>query len=314
MASFTLPDGTTLHLEYGGDPVAGVTVLLTHAYALDHRCWQAVCEVLPTAVERPIRLINCDLRGHGSSDRATEHTATIEQLADDLAEVITHAAPGSTTVIVGHGMGGLASLALTHRHPELFVTGQAEEVPRVAGLVLLSTGAGAVAAEARATTGMAVDSSRSSPSLLGKVLEDLETVLGSRLVDLVTDRAHKRAVTAMRWSMFGENPNQEDIELTLRMIRRHWPETMALFRPGMDAYIKQATLTTPDHTRVVSLVGERDRLVFPEQASALLEPAGSNAELVVLPDVGHMLPLEGRAQVIPRIVSVVHTVQRITGR
>ncbi|MBA0125883.1 alpha/beta hydrolase [Haloechinothrix sp. YIM 98757] len=312
MSGFTLPDGTALHLECQGDPQGSVTVLFAHAYAVDHRCWQDIAGVIPTAVEWPVRVISCDLRGHGSSSRATESTATVEQLADDLAEVIAHAAPDGSVVVVGHGMGGLATLALGQRHPQLFARHAPDQPARVAGIVLLSTGVGDVAAEARAATGLAVEGSRSPPNLLSKVIQDLEVVLGSRLVDLVTDRAHKAAVTAMRWSMFGEDPDPDDVVLTLRMIRAHWPETMALFRPGLDAYIKQAQLDVPEHTQVISMVGERDRLVEPEQASALLGTDRAD-ELIVLPDAGHMLPLERPAQVIPRIVAAVHATHRNQG-
>lgn len=301
-----LSDGTALHLERGGEPGADVTVLLVHGYALDHRCWGSLAEDITLAVERPVQVVAYDQRGHGRSAPAKAKKATVAQLSHDIAEVIEQVAPTGAVVVVGHGMGGLAAVALGKLRPELFdPPGQG----KVAGLVLLSTGAGDVAGEARAATGLAVESATARPSAISKLMWDLESVLGSKLVELVTDRAHKAVTTAMRWSMFGENPRPDDVVLTLKMIRHHWPETMALFRPGLDEYVRTAELSVPRGTMVTAIVGERDRLVPPERAMALVDGV-PDATAIVLPDAGHMLPLERPAMVLPRIVAAVHAVQR----
>lgn len=309
METIRLSDGTRLLLMRDGEQEADVTVVFAHGYALDHRCWERIVTLLPAAVERPVSVISYDQRGHGKSGPATEETATVEQLGDDLAELIGQVAPTGPVVLVGHGMGGLTALALSKRHPELFESVDGA-VPKVAGLVLLSTAANNVAAEARAATGLAVESSASGmPTVINKLMWDLESVLGSKLVDLVTDRAHKAMATAMRWSLFGDDPREEDVLLTLRMIRHHWPRTMALFRPALDAYVRQASVSVPAQVPVIGLVGERDRLVSPEQAAALLEDV-ADATTIMLPSAGHMLPLEGAAEILPRITAMVHHVQR----
>lgn len=302
----SLSDGTPLHVERGGDPGAEVTVVFVHGYALDHRSWRSLIMDLPQAVEHPVQVIAYDHRGHGRSGPATRQTATVQQLGEDLAEVIDRVVPSGVAVVVGHGMGGLTALALGKAHPQLFEPGGRG---RVAGLVLLSTGAGDVAAEVRAATGLAVESAATRPSAVSKLMWDLESVLGPRLVDLVTDRAHKAVVTAMRWSMFGADPRPDDVVLTLKMIRQHWPETMALFRPGLDEFVRTAELSVAAGTPVTAVVGSRDRLVPPERAMALVEGV-PEATGIVLPDVGHMLPLESPALVLPRIAATVHKVQR----
>lgn len=307
MDPLTLTDGTPLHVIRAGDPDAEVTVVFCHGYALDHRCWDRITGELPGAVERPIQVVAYDHRGHGKSGRATEQTATVEQLGDDLAELIGQVTPAGAVVLVGHCMGGLTAAALSERHPELFT---ADADARVAALALLSTGTNHIAAEARAATGLAVESSTSAvPAVITKLMWDLEALVGPRLVDLVTDRAHKAMITSTRWSLFGEEPRAEDVLLTLRMIRHHWPHTMALFRPGLDEFVRQAKLTLPADLPVMGIVGERDRLVTPEQATKLLAPI-TGANVITLPRAGHMLPLERAAEVLPRIVSLVHTVQR----
>ncbi|MDV6014044.1 alpha/beta hydrolase [Haloechinothrix sp. LS1_15] len=316
MSAFTLSDGTVLHLVTHGDSEAPVTVLLVHAYALDHRSWQPIAAELAGATERPVRVVACDLRGHGRSTGATRRDATVEQLGDDLAELVTGLVTGlprdACVIVAGHGMGGLAAVALAERHPALFGVTGTSRPPLVPGVMLLATGTSDVAGEARAATGMAVEGSRTPPNLLSKIVQDLEAVVGSRLVDLVTDRGHKAATTAMRWSMFGDDPAHDDVLLTLHMIRAHWPDTMALFRPGLDAYIRRATLTAPADTHVIGVIGDRDRLVAPEQARTLLGDERAD-DLVVIPGAGHMLPLEAPAQLIPRLVGLAHEAHRLLG-
>lgn len=309
MDPVTLADGTPLHVIRAGDPEAEVTVVFSHGYALDHRCWDRITGDLPGAVERPIQVVAYDQRGHGKSGEATEQTATVEQLGDDLAELIGQVAPAGAVVLVGHCMGGLTAAALSERHPSLFAA-DGGVLPRVAALALLSTGANHIAAEARAATGLAVESSTSAvPAVITKLMWDLEALVGPRLVDLVTDRAHKAMITSTRWSLFGEEPSAEDVLLTLRMIRHHWPLTMALFRPALDEFVREAKLTLSADLPVIGLVGERDRLVTQEQATTLLAPI-AGADVITLPRAGHMLPLERAAEVLPRIVSLVHLVQR----
>ncbi|GAA5108121.1 alpha/beta hydrolase [Haloechinothrix salitolerans] len=303
-----LSDGTALHVVRDGPPAADVTVVFVHGYALDHRCWQYLVADLPAAVEHPVQVVAYDQRGHGASSTATSHTATVEQLGDDLAELIEQLAVGSV-VVVGHSMGGLTALALRERHPELFEPTD-DVPPKVAGLVLLATGSGERAAEARAATGLAVESSTSRiPAVINKLMWDLESLLGPALVDFVTDRSHKAMVTSMRWSLFGDDPRQDDVLLTLRMIRHHWPKTMALFRTALDDYVRRARLSLPEGTPVIGVAGERDRLVPEQQVAALLDGI-ADATTFVLPGTGHLVPLEAPALILPRVTAVVHAVQR----
>lgn len=298
-----------LHVLRDGPPDADVTVVFSHGYALDHRCWDPIAALLPAAVEHPVQVVRYDHRGHGRSTKATAATATVEQLGDDLAELLGEVARGSV-VLVGHSMGGMALLALAERHPELL----RGDLPRVAAMMLLSTGAGELAAEVRAATGLAVEASSGAgtgvSAVINRLMVDLEKVLGPKLVDVVTDRAHRAMSTATRWTLFGDDPREDDVLLTLRMVRDHWPRTMAMFRPGLDAYVRTAALRVPPEVPVVGLAGERDRLVPADRVEALVADRGT---ALVLPGAGHMLPLEAAAQILPRIVALVHEVQRRRG-
>jgi pimeloyl-ACP methyl ester carboxylesterase len=289
---FTLSDGATLNLVRAGDPDGELTVVLVHSYAQDHRVWHKVLAILPAATEQPIQVVAYDQRGHGESSPADQATATVERLGDDLAEVIERAVPHGHIVLVGHGMGGLVSMALAARHRLLFDG-------RVAGLVFLSTAAGWLA-----------KASAALPQSVGRLVQDLEAILGSRILGQVRDRIDKAKTIGLRWLLLGEDPDPADVRLVAEMISRHWPDTVALFRPALDRYDREAALTVAASTPVLAVVGEKDRMVPVSHAKALAD-AVQHGTAVVLPGLGHMLPLEGSAEIIPRIVGQVHAALRL---
>ena len=282
-----LADGATLSLITAGDEDAEVTVVLVHSYAQDKRIWHKIIETLPRATERPVRVLAYDHRGHGESSPADAGTATVEQLGDDLAELIEDVVPHGKIVLVGHGMGGLAGMALIARHQLLFSI-------RVAGLVFLSTPAGGLAA--------------TLPQSVGRVVQDLEAILGPKIVGHVRDRIDKARTIGLRWLLLGDDPDPDDTRLVAEMISRHWPETVALFRPALDRYDRAQALSVAAGTPVLAIVGEKDRLVPAAHAHALADSMRGTA--VTLPGLGHMLPLEGAAEIIPRIVGQVHEIFR----
>jgi pimeloyl-ACP methyl ester carboxylesterase len=291
LTEHTLADGATLSLTQAGDEDAELTVVLVHSYAQDQRIWHKVMDVLPGATERPIQVLAYDHRGHGESSPADESTATVEQLGDDLAELIENAVPHGRIVLVGHGMGGLVCMALAARHQLLFNV-------RVAGLVFLSTAAGRVA-EASATL----------PQSIGRVVQDLEAILGSRILGHVRVRIDKAKTIGLRWLLFGDDPDPNDTRLVAEMISKHWPETVALFRPALDRYDRAAALSVAAGIPVLAIVGEKDRLVPASHAHGLADSV-QHGTAVTLPGLGHMLPLEGAAEIIPRIVGQVHEILR----
>jgi pimeloyl-ACP methyl ester carboxylesterase len=295
MTSFELSDGTSLHTACWGEPDAAVTVVLVHGYALDHRSWREIAPLLPEAVERPVRVLAYDHRGHGASAPANRQVATMARLGDDLAEILERAVPDGPVILVGHDMGGLAMLSLANRHPALFAG-------RVAGLVLLATSAG----------GLTTEASASWPTAVGRLAHDLGAVLGSKIVGLVRERTSKAVSAGLRWWLFGEDPDPAHVELTVQMIRGNWPYTVSLFRPVLDTYARVAALSGAGDVPVTAIVGERDRLV-PAADAESLAGAVTRGTAVVLPGLGHVLPLEGAAQILPRIATMVHGIQRELG-
>jgi pimeloyl-ACP methyl ester carboxylesterase len=292
MPGFALADGTPLRIVRRGHPAAPVTVVFVHGYALDQRSWSRIAPLVGDAAEVPVAVLTYDQRGHGGSGRARRGTATMAQLGDDLAELLERAVPGGRVVLVGHDMGGLAIMSLSQRHPELFRA-------RIAGLVLLATSSGKLATEVSATW----------PNALGKLARDLEAVFGSKLFGLVHEHTGRAVSAGLRWWLFGDDPDPELVELTVKMIRGNWPHTVSQFRPALDAYARDAAVAQVSGLPVTAIVGERDRIV---RAADVEQWVGGldDGTAVVLPGVGHVVPLEAAAQVLPRVAALVNAAYR----
>src|SRR5262245_49111398 len=89
----------------------GQPFLLAHGYPLDHSMWQGQIDGLSDK----FRVIAPDLRGFGSSD-TTSGTVTMEQMADDLAVLLTALAVNEPIVFCGLSMGGYVGWQFALRH------------------------------------------------------------------------------------------------------------------------------------------------------------------------------------------------------
>lgn len=99
------------------DDAGNEPVLLIHGHTFDHRIWDAVAVPLAAA---GLRVIRPDLRGHGSSTRpeAGYHPS---HHAGDMSAVLDAAGVGSTTV-VGYSIGGAVALEMALTMPERLST------------------------------------------------------------------------------------------------------------------------------------------------------------------------------------------------
>jgi len=96
--------------EYGSDHHQP-PVLIAHGLFGSGRNWNSVAKRL--SVVR--RVLTVDMRNHGLSEWSDSHG--YEDLASDLAEVI--GAFGGNADLLGHSMGGKASMMVALRHPEM---------------------------------------------------------------------------------------------------------------------------------------------------------------------------------------------------
>ena len=109
-----------LRVDDGG--TGGLPVVFVHSFAGSKAHWTAQLAEL----RKTRRAVALDLRAHGQSERPAGGDYAIESLANDIAAV----ADGlglKRFVLVGHSLGGAASIAYAGAHPQ-----------RVAGLVLVA--------------------------------------------------------------------------------------------------------------------------------------------------------------------------------
>ena len=104
-------DGVRIAYSLMGDPGATRCACLVHSIAMDRQFWQPVAERL--AKDTAVVIFDC--RGHGASDRPPG-PYTVEQFADDIADLLDHLGWGKT-LIAGASMGGMVALAFAARHP-----------------------------------------------------------------------------------------------------------------------------------------------------------------------------------------------------
>ncbi len=108
--SVAMDDGRQLSsLIWGTTPPE---LVLLHGGAQNAHTWDTVA----LALGRPLLAI--DLPGHGHSDGGRHGARNLADNADDVATVITALAPEARAV-VGMSMGGMTTIALADRHPEL---------------------------------------------------------------------------------------------------------------------------------------------------------------------------------------------------
>ncbi|WP_413558112.1 alpha/beta fold hydrolase [Bdellovibrio sp. HCB209] len=97
-AHFTVSDGTKIFYKDWGQ---GQPVLFSHGWPLTADAWDGQ---MLTLLNEGYRVIAHDRRGHGRSSQTAEGN-TMDQYADDLAELIDHL-DLQNLILVGHSTGG----------------------------------------------------------------------------------------------------------------------------------------------------------------------------------------------------------------
>lgn len=105
-------NGQQIHVHEEGSPT-GKVALLIHGWGSS---WYAVSPLLPLLRQR-YRCLAVDLPGYGASPHGPSRT-TIAGYADLLTTLIGEITT-QPVVLVGHSMGGMISLMIALKHPEL---------------------------------------------------------------------------------------------------------------------------------------------------------------------------------------------------
>ena len=290
-------DGVALHAEIDTDPdlpdPAPVTIVFCHGYALTEDTWHYQRRDLGDVG----RLVFWDQRGHGRSGYDVHVHATIDQLGRDLHRVLDATAPSGPVVLVGHSMGGMTIMALADQAPELF--GE-----RVVGVALLSTSAGRMA---EVTFGV--------PAALGRRVRRaaLSALEAARRRPALTERSRSVGsdltyVLTKRYAFATDVPPSL-VRLTADMNRQTPIEVLADLYPAFDDHDKLRALDVLNGVETLIMVAEQDILTPADHSREMVEVV-PGAELVVLPQGGHMIMLEHHDVVTDRLRELVERALR----
>ncbi|WP_158579999.1 alpha/beta fold hydrolase [Geodermatophilus marinus] len=281
----TTDDGVTLRAEVAGADDAPLALVLVHGYgaraAVLDPLWR---ELLPGTRHGGLRLVRYDQRGHGGSGWAGGRSATVDRLGRDLGAVLDALAGPGRVVLAGHSMGGMAVLALLGRRPALVG-------PRVAGVALLSTAAGPVAAAGRPP-------GRRS-RLRRRVAEGGARLLrrAAPLARLVHPFARGPGRRWLRSRLFAGNP----AERTVRAVTGAWRATpvavLAAYLPGLARYDRRRALAGLRGLPALVVAGAEDATLPARAAVRLARRLGPAARLVLVPGAGHVVPVTHPAEV-----------------
>jgi pimeloyl-ACP methyl ester carboxylesterase len=278
--TITTDEGITLHVEIDGDPRAPLTVVFVHGFCLDmgtfHFQRQALREV------NGVRVVSYDQPGHGRSGRLERGEYTFELLASTLRQVIEEAAPSGRVVLVGHSMGGMTVMALADSNPELF-----KPDGRIAAVVLVSTSAGQLG-----------DVTFGLPQILVRFRKPLlPLVSGAGWVTAgMLDRAREASsdlarLLTRRYGFGSDKVSPALVSYVERMNSATRTESVARYLRALYTHDKTMALGALTDIPVLVICGEED-LLTPVEHSRAICAVLPDAEMVVIPEAGHVVLLE----------------------
>jgi 3-oxoadipate enol-lactonase len=249
------------------DEGSGRPVLLLHGHTLDRRMWDPI---VPRLLAAGLRVVRPDLRGHGRSTRPSSGYHVSHHAADMVALLDT--AGLDRAAIVGFSFGGGVALEMAVTHD-----------PRVASIGLVST---------------TMPDRPFEPAFMDN-LREVAGVIRTRGVE---------AAMAGPWAsspLFASSFAKEGVRDTVTAIVKDFPgaEFLATERDRIerDWTIPERLGEIAVPTRV--LVGEREMPGF----RAYAEEAANGipgATLEVIPNCGHLLPLEAPETVATMIIGL----------
>jgi pimeloyl-ACP methyl ester carboxylesterase len=267
-------DGTKLHAELFG-PEDAQTLVLAHGWTEMLVYWAYVIRDLSPG----FRIVAYDLRGHGDSDPAADGDYSIDRFGEDLEAVLETSLPdGRRAVVVGHSLGAMSIAAWARDH---------DVERRANAAALLNTGVGDLIAETLLIPVPWI------AQLVNRVLSPTIFV-GSR----TPMPRFSTPVTndAIRYVAFGPAASPAQVAFYERMLVACPPDVRAdvgIALTKLELHEALPRLTVP----TIVLAGARDRLTPPSHAERIAEALPQLRQLIVLPNTGHMAPLERHREV-----------------
>lgn len=277
---------------FGRKAPAPVTVVFSHGYCLSQDSWH----FQRAALRGLVRTVHWDQRSHGRSERGRAQAqgvhVGIDQLGRDLKAVIDAAAPDGPLVLVGHSMGGMTMMALADQYPALMRD-------RVAAVAFVGTSSGKLG---EVNFGLPV----AGVNAVRRVLPGVLRALGSQAELVERGRratADLFAGLIKRYS-FGSRDVDPAVErFAERLIESTPIDVVAEFYPAFAEHDKSNALPLFRDVPVLVLAGDKD-LVTPSSHSEAIADELPDAELVIVPDAGHLVMLEHPETVTDRLADL----------
>lgn len=238
------------------DVGAGPAVVLIHGYPFNRSLWTEQAE----ALHDRYRVVIPDLRGFGASDSSGDSAATMNRMAEDVAELMDHLEI-EQAVIGGLSMGGYVALAFCKQIPA-----------RVRALVLADTRAQADTEEGKQTRAQQAEKALS---------EGMAGIADAMLPKLLTpDTVSKRP---------------ELVKRIRDMMLKTKPEGAAAALLGMAQRDDQTEFISSIEVPTLIAVGREDAIT-PVADSEAMHAKIADSRLVVIENAGHVSNLEQTEQ------------------
>ncbi|MFF3815903.1 alpha/beta fold hydrolase [Streptomyces bluensis] len=278
---------------FGRKAPAPVTVVFCHGYCLNQDSWH----FQRAALRGVVRTVHWDQRSHGRSGRNPAQAegrvpVTIDQLGRDLKAVLDAAVPKGPIVLVGHSMGGMTMMALAAHYPELIRD-------RVVGVALIGTSSGRLG---EVNFGLPV----AGVNAIRRVLPGVLRALGQQAELVERGRratADLFAGIIKRYSFATRDIDPAVARFAERMIEGTPIDVVAEFYPAFTEHDKTEALVHFAGLPVLVLAGTKD-LVTPSEHSEAIADLLPDAELVLVPDAGHLVMLEHPEVVMDRLADL----------
>lgn len=230
----------------------GPAILFVHGFPLDHSMWRAQIDEF----SKTHRVIAPDLRGFGETDGAL-YSVSMEQFADDLAELLDVLAVEGPVIFCGLSMGGYIAWQFVQRHPA-----------RVAKLILCDTRASADSPEAAANR--------------------------MKMADIVLKEGPEPVAWAMMPKLFAQCSSERCpgiIASVRQMVMATNPVAIAAAHRGMAIRPDVTSLLPALRIPALIICGENDVISPPEEMKSIAQHM-PNAQFALIPHAGHMAPME----------------------
>jgi pimeloyl-ACP methyl ester carboxylesterase len=279
----TLPDGRRLRTIVAGSG-PGPLVVFEAGMSAPAACWVHT----QRQVSAHARTLSYDRAGYGGSD-VDDHDRTLERISDDLLALLDARHEVEPVVLVGHSWGGPILRVFADRHPE-----------RVAGLVFV---------DASLAEGLPAEAVRVTPGRF-RMLARIAGFGGKWVIKRLT----------LQLGKFSPEIGKDDLAVMLRdyaCAPAMWAgsreaEQIGAALPVLEALQVKGTPPVP----TVCLQGGRVdrgmkeiRPLLNDAATALMA-AAADGKVVVLDDVGHLIPQEAPQPVLEAILDVHRAARR----